>query len=111
VLISSGGGNSPRWSPATHELLFRGACNRIMFVAYQVVGDSFRAEKPQLWSPRALPGRVMRPLQRSVFAVHPDGHRIALFVPPEPTPGERDKIVLVSNFFDELRRVSRPATR
>jgi hypothetical protein len=50
-------------------------------------------------------------LQRTVLAVHPDGERIALFVPPEPTPGQRDKIVLVSNFFDELRRLGRPASR
>jgi serine/threonine-protein kinase len=109
VQISAGGGNTPKWSQAKRELLYRGADNRIMTAAYTVAGDSFRAEKPQLWSPRALPEGIMRPMQRHVFAVHPDGERVALFVPPDAARGTRDKVVLVFNFFDELRRLARPA--
>ena len=109
VPISTGGGQWPRWSPAKRELLYRGADNRIMAAAYSEVGEVFRAEKPQLWSPRELPAGIMRPLQRAAFAVHPDGERIALFVPPDAAPGTRDKVVLVLNFFDELRRLARPA--
>jgi eukaryotic-like serine/threonine-protein kinase len=107
VQISVDGGNAPRWSPAKRELLYRGADNRIMAAAYSAAGDSFRAEKSRLWSPRALPPGIMRPMQRTVFAVHPDGERIALFVPPDAAPGAQNKVVLVFNFF-ELRRLVRP---
>jgi len=111
VQISSGGGHSPRWSASKHELLFRGEDHRIMAASYRVEGDAFRAEKPQIWSPRALPPNVMRPLQRTVFAVHPDGERVALYVPPAPVRGERDKVVLVFNFVDELKRLVPIASR
>jgi serine/threonine protein kinase/Tol biopolymer transport system component len=105
VQISTGGADFPQWSPAKKELLFRGADNRIMVVGYEADGESFRPEKPRLWSPRSLPAVIMRPLQRAPFAVHPSGERIALFVPPEPAPGQRDKVVLVFNFLNELRQL------
>ena len=76
-----------------------------------VEGDSFRADRPRLWSPRALPASITRPLQRGPFAVHPDGERVALFVPSEAVAGTRDKVVLVLDFFDQLRRLPRAATR
>jgi serine/threonine-protein kinase len=109
VPISSGGADFPQWSPAKKELLFRGVDNRIMVVGYEADRESFRAEKPHLWSPRSLPSVIMRPLQRAPFAVHPDGERIALFVPPEPAPGQRDKVVLVFNFLNELRQLGHGA--
>jgi serine/threonine protein kinase/Tol biopolymer transport system component len=109
VPISIGGGNTPRWSPAKPELLYRGADSRIMAASYVEAGDSFRAEKPRLWSPRLLPASITRPMQRGLFTVHPDGERVALYVPPDAALGTRDKVVLVLNFFDELRRLSRPA--
>jgi hypothetical protein len=105
VQISSGGADFPQWSPSTKELLFRGADNRIMVVGYNADGESFQAEKPRLWSPRSLPSVIMRPLQRAPFAVDRDGERIALFVPPEPVPGRRDKVVLVFNFLNQLRQL------
>jgi serine/threonine-protein kinase len=110
ALISSGGGRNPQWSPSTRELLYRGADNRIMAAAYAESGDSFIPEKPVVWSPRALTPGIMRPLQQLAFAVHPDGQHVALFVPPAAGPGLRDKVVLVTNFFDELTRY-KAATR
>jgi serine/threonine-protein kinase len=104
VLISAGGGDDAHWSRAQNELLFRGADNRIMVASYRVAGNSFRADKPRLWSPRPLPKGIMRPLQQAPFDVFPDGNRIALFVPPEAAPGQRDKVVLVFDFLNELRR-------
>jgi serine/threonine-protein kinase len=110
VQISSGGGDFPQWSPANKELLFRSVDNRIMVVGYDADRETFHAGKPRLWSPRSLPRGIMRPLQRVPFAVHPNGERIALFVPPEPASGQRDKVVLVFNFLNELRQL-RPAAR
>ena len=42
-----------------------------------------------------------------MFDLHPDGERIALSAAAQ-TPGEAkpDKVVLVFNFFDELRRIA-----
>jgi hypothetical protein len=77
-----------------------------MVASYRVAGNSFRADKPRLWSPRPLPKGIMRPLQQTPFDVFPDGNRIALFVPPEAAPGQRDKVVLVFDFLNELRRVA-----
>jgi len=107
VPISSGGGNTPHWSATRNELLFRAADNRIMVASYQAAGNSFRADKPRLWSPRPLPPSIMRPLQWAPFDVYPDGDRVALFVPPEPAPGQRDKVILVFDFLNELRRPGR----
>ena len=49
----------------------------------------------------------MRPLQAGPFDVYPDGDRVALFVPPNESPGQRDKVVLVFDFLNQLRRSGR----
>jgi hypothetical protein len=80
---------------------------RIMAVPYSVQGHSFLAEKPQLWSEVGL---LLRPRQRS-FDLHPDGDRLALATVPESqTAVKGDKLVLIFDFFDELRRIA-PARR
>ena len=72
-----------------------------------VEGDSFRAEKPRLWSEARY---LARPRQRS-SDLHPDGERFALAAVPETQATARqDKVVFIFSFFDELRRVA-PATR
>jgi serine/threonine-protein kinase len=108
VRISSEGGDFPQWSTSKKELLFRGGDNRIMVVDYEADRDAFRPGKPRVWSARPLPASIMRPLQRAPFAVHPDGERIALCVPSDPAPGQRDKIVLFANFLNELRELRHP---
>ena len=78
-----------------------------MVAPYTVEGDSFRAEKPRLWSEARY---VLRSRQQS-FDLHPDGERFALAAVPETqTAAKRDKLVFIFNFFDELRRVA-PATK
>ena len=48
--ISTEQGFYPRWSGAAHELLFLSPSeSKVMFAPFEVVGDSFRADKPQLW--------------------------------------------------------------
>jgi serine/threonine-protein kinase len=111
VLVSSSGGWNPEWSPSTHELLYRGSDNRIMVAAYEATGTAFRPGKPKPWAERALPDAIMRPLQKYPFAIQPDGQRVALFVPPPSGSGLRDKIILVTNFFDELTSLHKSGTR
>jgi hypothetical protein len=60
--ISAGGGVEVAWSRASHELLYRTADNRIIVVSYRVEGESFKADKPRLWSEQAI---LQRPRQGS----------------------------------------------
>ena len=53
---------------------------------------------------------MWRPRQRH-FDLHPDGDRLALAALPEgQTLGMQDKVVVIFNFFDELRRIA-PRTK
>ncbi len=101
--ISNGGGAHPTWSRAEPELFYN-ENQRIMIVPYTAAGDSFAAENPRLWSE----GRFRRSaaLQYRPFDLHPDGKRFALALPTEAENAQQDKIVLVFNFFDELRRIA-----
>jgi eukaryotic-like serine/threonine-protein kinase len=103
--VSVNGGVYPAWSSNGHELLFtelRGtAFGNIMAVDYRVSGDAFVAARPRVWSN----GPYRRVGAMPIWALHPDGKRIAMF-PPEASPenagGPRFGFLL--NFFDELRR-------
>ena len=104
--VSVEGGAFPAWSSNGHELLFselRGGSDfgNIMVVDYRVSGDAFLAARPRVWSTAHYRRVGVMP----VWALHPDGKRIAMF-PPEPAPentgGPRFGFLL--NFFDEVRR-------
>ncbi|HMF97245.1 MAG TPA: hypothetical protein VKE96_23260 [Vicinamibacterales bacterium] len=100
--ISIDGGLHATWSRSRHELLYSTLDGRIMAVSYSTDGDSFKADKPHQWSERRL---TQRP-RYWPFDIHPDGERLALAVVSErPAGGSQDRIALVFNFFDELRRV------
>ena len=95
--ISNSGGLSPAWSPNGRELLYR-AGDQIMTVGYTVRGDSFVAERPRVWAAnvRGAGG----------FDLAPDGRRVAVFVPlaTKDASQRENTVVVVLNFFDELRR-------
>jgi len=100
--VSAEGGTYPTWSRTRSEL-FYGTPDRIMVPPYTVEGDSFRADTPRLWSDARF---ALRPRQRS-FDLHPDGNRFAVAPVPETQAGvKQDKVVLIFNFFDELRRLA-----
>ena len=102
-LISTGGGNFPMWSRTRRELFYN-AEGQIMVAPYTLDGNSFRADKPQLWSE----ARHITRLGSRMFDLHPDGERFALVGMPEtPTETRPDKVVVVFSFFDELRRIAR----
>jgi serine/threonine-protein kinase len=69
---------------------------------YAVIGESFAASKPRLWSDQEL----SPPTGDSNFDLAPDGTRIEALV-PRPAAEENKTSVHVTfllNFFDELRR-------
>jgi Tol biopolymer transport system component len=100
--ISTGGGVAPKWSRDGKELFYRTTDSKIMVVSYAASGDSFHADKPQLWSPGQF---TERGLGFSNFDLHPDGKRFAVLKAPGPeqTPVV-NKVSFIFNFFDEIRR-------
>ena len=107
-LISSGGGSSPTWSRTKRELFYT-LNAQIWVVPFSVEGDTFRAEKPRLWSDARV---LLRGLFNRTFDLHPDGERVAL-APSEQTPsGARPThLTLLFNFVDELRRIGATSQR
>jgi Tol biopolymer transport system component len=99
--ISTGGGQYPRWSHNGKELFYRTADSKIMVVTYTASGDSFHADKPQLWSPGQFADRGPG---NYTFDLHPDGKRFAVLKAPgtEQTTTV-NKVSFIFNFFDELR--------
>jgi hypothetical protein len=77
-----------------------------MIAPYNVSGDSFLTGKARAWSDRQL---ALLPARRT-FDLHPDGERVAAGLAQNVATVKQDKVVFVSNFFDELRRVA-PAAR
>ena len=104
--VSTEGGTYPRWSATAHELLFETLAGKVMVAPYAVVGDSFRADTPQIWSPTSI-----RPpsTTTSEYDLHADGKRLATAVGRDQS-GVQDKVVFVFNFADYLRKIA-PGTK
>ncbi|HXZ20301.1 MAG TPA: protein kinase, partial [Candidatus Acidoferrales bacterium] len=99
--ISSGGGEDPVWSRTSKQLFYETPKQQIMFVGYSAAADSFQVGKPALWSEGQFTSRGLA----INFDLHPDGKRFAVLKSPAGEPEQQfNKIVFVSNFFDELRQ-------
>jgi len=94
--ISNSGGSAPRWSRNGHELVYQSG-DQIMVASYTVKGDTFVAEKPRVWIAK---------LGGTQWDLAPDGKRVAVLMPVESAeaPKQEHEVVLLLNFFDELRR-------
>jgi serine/threonine protein kinase/Tol biopolymer transport system component len=99
--VSTSGGWVPTWSRRRNELVYLSLLpdSHLMVVSYTIEGDTFRAGPPRKWSEQPISGR---PTARS-FDLHPDGDRIVASGDLTTTTNV-DKVVLVSNFMDEVRR-------
>ncbi len=103
--ISNGGGGFPFSSRTKNELFYKTSNQKIMVVDYTVAGNSFSAKQPQLLSETQATARGTN----YNYDLHPDGRRFAILrIPEGQSSGRNDKIVFISNFFDELRRVAPP---
>ena len=100
--VSADGGLWPTWSKTRPELLFGMPDGQIMVASYTAAGDSFRAERPVPWSDvRFQPIGTTR-----TFDLHPDGERVVLKLAGDESEDAPDSVVVVTNFFDELRRLT-----
>lgn len=89
----------PRWSTTKRELLFLDATFHLRGAAYTVVGDSFRADASQVWTPMSIAGGLAGGGDR--YDLHPDGARVAAIANPP-----RTSLVFVFNFFEYLRKIA-----
>ena len=106
--ISTDGGLNATWSRTRREIFYGSLDNRLMVASYTVEGDSFKADKPRVWSDRRF---TFRPRNRA-FDLHPDGERVVLAAAPKNESAmKQDKLVFIFNFFDELRRIAPPGQR
>jgi len=105
--ISTGGGAWPVWSRTRHELLYVGPDHRVMTASYTIEGDSFKANKPHVWSEQA----IQQIGNLRYFDLHPDGQRIAAAVPSGQVEEKLDKVTFIFNFADELRRLAPPSKK
>jgi Tol biopolymer transport system component len=111
--VSNAGGFWPTWSRTRPELYYEQSSSagaELVAVPYTVAGNEFRPDKPRSWSP----GRFGPTTPLSTYGIgydlHPDGERLAV-APLADTQARVDKVVIVSNFFDELRRLAPGARR
>jgi serine/threonine-protein kinase len=98
--VSSAGGRFPRWSRSRGELFYYADDDRVMTVPYRVEGNKFEAETARRWSEERLLARI--------YDVHPDGERLAVVTNLEKPESGNDRVVLILNFFDYLRRIAPP---
>lgn len=102
--VSSGPAFFPVWSSSKPELLYVRQGGDLMVVRYTVDGESFRASRPEPWSPTPI---IHRSMMHS-YALHPDGERVVgLALDVTKLPMQRT-VQLVFNLFDELRRIAPP---
>jgi len=100
--VSTGGGDYPKWSRNGKELFYSTPENKLMVVTYTASGDSFHADKPQLWSPGQF---AASELSDSNFDLYPDGKRFAVLKASSTEQAAAvNKVSFIFNFFDEIRR-------
>jgi hypothetical protein len=88
----------PMWLRNGRDLIYRSG-DQLMAVSYSVNGDAFVPEKPRVWIDKL--GGI-----DSGWDVKPDGKRVAVVTPVASgeAPKPDHEVVLLLNFFDELRR-------
>jgi serine/threonine-protein kinase len=104
--VSTSGGSVPTWSRRRNELFYLSPDSHLMVASYTVEGSTFRTNPPQQWSKQSIKARIgPRP-----FDLHPDGDRFVVSGDLASAPSV-NKVVLVPNFFDEVRRRLSDRTR
>jgi serine/threonine-protein kinase len=95
--VSVGGGNVPRWSADGRELFF--VDEKLDLIAVPVTpGPVFKTDSPRrLFSMERYGGTV------NVFDVSPDGRRFITTRPVGALTQRPDELIVVQNFFEELR--------
>lgn len=103
------GSDDPTWSRTSNEFFYLNTADQtLMSVSYRVEGDVFQADKPRVWAGTRLGGRPRAPSRD--LDLHPDGKRFVIGATDDESPELRNRVVLIFNFLDELKRLA-PAAR
>ena len=101
IPVSNRGGVAPIWSPSSTQLFYLEGGERMMVVDYEITGGEFRPRAPR-------PLFELRPRMigwpHRLFDIYPDGEH---FVMPQGADLSKAKVVLVQNWFEELKRNER----
>jgi serine/threonine-protein kinase len=106
--VSSGGGNSPRWSPNGRELFYR-SVDATMAVEVETE-PTFKRGNPKILFRGAHWSAAIQKITLTAWDIHPDGKRFLMIKPPgsaaaAPTATvPRPKINIVVNWFEELKQ-------
>jgi Tol biopolymer transport system component/DNA-binding winged helix-turn-helix (wHTH) protein len=108
VMVSSAGGQTSSWSRARPEIVFTAQgvdyMQVLMVARYRVENDSFLVDKPRPWAERAVGVRTL--LGSRMYALHPDGARVAIAPPSEREIVAPTHLTFVLNLFEEFRRIA-----
>ena len=97
--ISTEGGTEPVWNPNGRELFYRSG-DKMMAVEI-TTQPGFTVGKPRI----LFEGRYeLAPVAAANYAVSPDGQRFLMIKPPEQSSSSFTQIVVVQNWFEELKR-------
>jgi len=99
VQVSLGGGTEPVWSPDNSEL-FYWINNTMMAASVETAGEFRVIERQVLFT-----GRYLRWVYHPQYDVHPDGQTFVMVA--NWGAGISQRVVVVVNWFDELRRLVR----
>ena len=103
--VSTSGGTEPVWSPDGSELFYRSQ-DQLMAVAVDL-GDTFRGETPRPLFADSYQRDLSATGGPANYDITPDGQRFIMVTLPEGSggTGEGPPVILVQNFFEELRQV------
>ena len=99
--VSTGGGETPRWSTGGSELLYASA-GRIIAAAVQTSPEFRVIDRRELFSVAGL--RARTGAGGAAYDIAPDGTRF-LALKQRPVDGQDPELRVVVNWLDELRRV------
>ena len=101
--VSTGGGTRPLWSRDGKEIFYLDASGFLTAVAVERREDALSIGRPEVVIRKAY----FNPLGGRTYDVSPDGRRFLMIKEVAPEQDDADgRIVLVQNWFDELRRVA-----
>ena len=107
--VSSGGGNSPLWSPYGKELFYRNG-DAIMAVEVETEQTFKRGNPKTLFQGTYFFASITQNIIVTPWDVSPDGKKFLMIKPPASAAaapaasGPQPKIVVVLNWFEELKR-------
>jgi Tol biopolymer transport system component len=99
--VSNDGGSFPTWSRSGRQLLYATLDQRLMVVDYEAASNSFKSSPPRVWTEARH--RQLGPVIARNYDLHPDGRRAAMSMAADEHAAG-DRIVLVSDFFTDVRR-------